>query len=237
MWQSGNISAIYYDAKENVDLVNIKKALAALVQHQSEAGDYTEVHPAGECRVSYEQTEQTGTLRRLKRSCAHVEDANTFVRPEVPLQANIQSYRSADYEFVGDGTIREILARDYFRITMQGNDDVGGAVDSSIKLHREGNVEAVSVASESSPKEFLAKLSGYKSDRLVTGAISVPERAEKTNVKKLLGANVDRLTADSIGSAESAKAFLDILVAASTATKDELVAVLKAKKLARVQVR
>lgn len=238
IWQAGNITDIYYDAKENLDLVNIKKALVALFQYKTEPGDYTETHAAGQCDVNYEQTSIAGTFKRLTRNCVQTESAKTFIRPEIPLQVNIQSYRSTDYEFAGDQSVEEILSRDYFRITMQGSDVVGGAVDSLIKLRRDGKTTTGSVASETSPKEYLNKLKNYKGDRLESAVVEEAKiDGQKTNVKKLLGANVDRLGAGSVGSAESAKAFLDIVPFASTAKKDELVAVLKAKKFADIKVK
>lgn len=237
IWQAGNITDIYYDAKENVDLVNIKKALVALFQYKTEAGDYTETHAAGQCDVNYEQTSLTGTFKRLVRNCVQADSVKTFIRPEIPLQVNIQSYRSTDYEFADDQSIQEILSRDYFRITMQGNNDVGGAIDSLIKLRRDGKSEAGSISSETNPKEYLSKLTNYKSDRLESTVQEATTDAQQTNVKKLLGANIDQLGLSSVGSATSAKAFLDILPTASTATKEELVAVLKAKKFANITVR
>lgn len=236
VWHSGNITEIYYDAKESVELVNIKKALVALFQFRTEEGDYTEVHPNGECHVNYEKTTQMGSMKRLKRNCTLAENANTFIRPETALQVNIQSYRSADYDFVGDESIEQILARDYFRISMQGNDAIGGAVDSSIKLLRGGLVEVVSVATEENTKEFLSQLSHYKGDHLTTVLLNAPKTAEETNLRKVIGANMESLTPYSLGSAGSAKAFLDILPVMSTATKEELAKILDERKFKSIQV-
>lgn len=236
IWKSGNITDIYYEAKENLDLVNIKKAVVALFQYQTTPGDYSETQASGQCTVNYEQISQTGTFKRLIRNCVQSENVQTFIRPEIALQANIQSYRSTDYEFNSDSSVQEILSRDYFRITMQGNNDVGGAIDSMIKLGIEKKKE-VGLSSEKTPKAHLSQLKNYKGEKLATDVQKVVDDSKNTNLKKLLAANVEELSFSSIGSASSAKAFLDILPLASTATKEELVAVLKAKKFADIKVR
>lgn len=236
VWKLGNVSDIYYNANENVALTNIKKALVELFQYQTNDGDYTENRGSGRCEVRYRGTSRTG-IRRMNTNCIHENSPSRVIRPEVPLQASVQSYRSTDYDFFSDGSIQKIESRDYFHIALQANREIGGSVDSIIVLKSDENVatDTASVVNKKSLKEFLSSLKNYKGEPLETITQSV-EASTNQNLKQAVKEYEKALSTSSIGTVQSAKAFLNILPIARVAEKEDIVELLKSKKLAEIKV-
>lgn len=235
LWKSNNITDIYFDASENVALVNVKKAVASLFHYKTKEGDYSETRASGNCDVSYIETSQSGSIKRMKRNCVLTSNTSKLIRSEVPLQVSIQNYRSSDYAFYADGSVSKVESRDYFHIALEGNRNVGGSVDSIILIHNDGSLTDVNIANEISPKEYLAKLTNYRGDTLET-EIQSNTVSEDSSIKKIIQENVDSLKFSSVGTLQSAQAFLNVFPVASNAKKDDLIAVLKSKKFADVKV-
>lgn len=236
VWTAGNVSDIYFDASENLALTNIKKSIVSLFQYKSAEGVYNENHASGHCEVRYTETSHTG-IRRMKQNCVLAAPTNRIVRPEKPLQASVQNFRSTDYEFFGDGQIiKKIESRDYFHIALEANREIGGSVDSIIVLTTGGHVTKVEKVDSKTPKEFLSQLSGYNAESLESSSLNV-EAPLDSNIKRAINQYEGSLGASSIGTVQSAKAFLNILSIARVAKKDDLVAVLQAKKFAEIKVK
>lgn len=236
IWKLGNVSDIYYDANENVALTNIKKALVSLFQYQINDGDYTENRGSGRCEVRYRGTSSTG-IRRMKTNCIRDITTSHRIRPEEPLQGSAQSYRSTDYEFFPDGSIQKIESRDYFHIALQANREIGGSIDSIVVLKSNEHVatDTASVVNGKSIKEFLSSLKNYKSQQLETVAQSI-ETSTNHNIKQAIKEYEKSLSTSSIGTVQSAKAFLNILPIARVARKEDIIELLKSKKLAKIKV-
>lgn len=235
VWNAGNVTDIYYEANENVALTNIKKAIVSLFQYKTSEGDYTENRASGRCEVSYRATSHTA-IRRMKQNCVLETKTNRIVRSEEPLQASVQNYRSTDYQFFADGSISKIESRDYFHIALEANREIGGSVDSIVVLSTDGHLRKVSKADEKSHKDYLLQLTNYKGESLETNLQAVQEPIQ-SNIKKAIKDNEAALATSSIGTVQSAKAFLNILPIARIAKKDDIVALLQAKKFAEIKVR
>lgn len=233
IWNSGNISHIYFDASENTALTNVKKAIVDLFQFKNE-GDYTENRASGRCVVRYRNTSPSA-FRRMKQNCVLENKTVQIVRSEEPLQASVQSHRSADYEFFPGGSLKKIESRDYFHIALEINQKIGGSVDSSVMLRSDENSETVDVIENKSVKEFLSQLNNYKSESLETVPQSVAASIDG-NIKKAIEDNEDVLVTSNIGTVQSAKAFLNILPIARVATEKDLIKLLESKKLTEIKV-
>lgn len=233
VWSSGNLSHIYYDASENIAMTNVKKAIVDLFQFKDE-GDYTENRASGRCDVRYRHTSPTA-IRRMKENCVLANQAGHIVRPEKPLQANVQSYRSTDYEFFNSGAIEKIESRDYFHIALEVNRHIGGSVDSIIVLQSDVDVGEVSAVDSKSAKEFLSQLKNYKSESLETILLNVSAPVD-SDIKKAIKDNEDGLATANIGTVPSAKAFLNILPVARVAQQADLIKLLESQDLAAIKV-
>lgn len=235
IWKLGNVSDIYFEANENVALTNVKKAIVSLFQFQTNDGDYIETGASGSCDVQYRQTSQTG-IRQKRQNCVLKSKINHFVRPEEPLQMTAQNYRSTDYRFYPDGTIDKIESRDYFHIALEANREIGSSVDSIVVIQSDDNIAKVQTTGSKSPKEFLSQLNNYKGESLETNPqiIKVPV---DSNIKKAIKHFENELSTTNIGTVQSAKAFLNILPIARVARKEDIVQLLKSKKLAEIKVR
>lgn len=234
IWNLGNISDIYYDAKENVALTNVKKSIVSLFQYKTNEGVYTENRASGKCEVSYKDTAHTA-MRRLKQNCVLETKTPLIIRPEEPLQASVQNHRSTDYQFFPDGSIEKIESRDYFHIALEANREIGGSVDSLVVLRTDGHVTEVSKVDNKTPKEFLSQLKNYKGETFETSQQKVDEPIN-SNIKKAIKENEEALSTSKIGTAQSAKAFLSILPIARVAKKEDIVQLLKAKKFQEIKV-
>lgn len=234
VWNLGNITDIYYDAKENVALTNIKKSIVSLFQYKTSEGVYTENRASGRCEVIYKDTAHTAILR-LKQNCVLETKTPRIVRPEQSLQTSIQNYRNTDYKFFPDGSIERIESRDYFHIALEANREIGGSVDSLIVLRTDGHLTKVSKADSETAKEFLLQLKNYKGETLETSPQLLDEPIT-SNIKKAIKEYEGALTTSNIGTVQSAKAFLNILPIARIAKTEEIVPLLKAKKLQEIKV-
>lgn len=234
VWKSGNVSDIYYEASENVALVNIKKAIVSLFQYQTNEGDFNENGVSGQCEVRYRDTSPTG-IRRQKQNCVLEQNVSRFVRPELPLQMTAQNYRSTDYRFFPDGSIDKIESRDYFHIALEANREIGASVDSIVVVQSDENVAKVKIASSKDAKEYLSQLTNYKGERLEATNLT-PEKTVNDNIKVALKNHAEDLATSEIGTIRSAKAFLDILPVARVAKKDDITQLLKSKRLAEIKV-
>lgn len=234
VWNAGNVSDIYVDASENVALTNIKKSIVSLFQYKTNEGDYTENRASGRCEVRYRDTSHT-SIRRMKQNCVLEAKTNSIVRPEEPLQASVQNYRSTDYDFFADGSIEKIESRDYFHIALEANREIGGSVDSIVVLSTEGHVRKVTKVDYESPKAFLSQLKHYKGEGLETSQLNA-EQPVAANIKTAIKESLESLATSSIGTVQSAKAFLNILPAVRVAKKEDIVAVLQAKKFEEIKV-
>lgn len=234
IWKSGNISDIYFQANENVALVNLKKAIVSLFQFQTNDGDVIENGATGRCDVRYRGISQTG-VRQMKQNCVLEQKVERIIRPEQPLQMSVQSYRSTDYRFFPDGSIDKIESRDYFHIALAANREIGGSVDSIVILKSDENVAKIDPVDSKSPKEYLSHLENYKSDVLETTAHST-DTTIKGSVKKVIKQHEDALSTKSIGTIQSSKAFLNSLPVVRAAKKDDIVQLLKHPKLAEIKV-
>lgn len=234
IWTSGNISDIYFQADENVALVNLKKAIASSFQFQTNEGDFIENGATGRCDVRYRGISQTG-VRQSKQNCVLEQKVERMVRPEQPLQMSVQNYRSTDYRFFPDGSIDKIESRDYSHIALAANREVGGSVDSIVILQSDENVAKIDPVDAKSPKEYLSQLKNYKSDGLET-VVHATETEVKGSVKKAIKQREDALSTKNVGTLQSSKAFLDSLPIVRAAKKDDLVPLLKHPKLAEIKV-
>lgn len=234
IWSAGNVSTIYYDSKENLALVNIKKAIVSLFHYKTSEGAYMEDRASGRCEVSYKDTSPTA-MRRMKQNCVSKTKTQHIIRPEEPLQASVQNYRSTDYQFFADGSIEKIQSRDYFHIALEANREIGGSVDSTVVLRTDGHLTKVSKVDSKTPKEFLSQLKNYKSEELATNRQDV-DAPINSNIKKAVKEYQDDLTISKIGTVQSAKAFLDILPIARVAKKEDIVELLQSKKLTEIKV-
>lgn len=236
IWTAGNVSDMYFDANENVALTNIKKSIVSLFQYKTAEGVYNEHHASGHCKVRYTETSHTA-IRRMKQNCVLATPTMRIVRPEQPLQASVQNYRSTDYEFFADGQIiRKIESRDYFHIALEANREIGGIVDSIIVLNTDGHIASVAKIDDKTPKEFLSQLNGYKAERLESSQLNVDAPLD-SNIKRAIKEYEGSLAASSIGTVQSAKAFLNILPVARVAKEEDFVAVLQAKKFEEIKVK
>lgn len=233
IWTSGNISHIYFDASENVAMSNIKKAIVDLFQFQSE-GDYTENRASGRCDARYRNTSPSA-FRRMKQNCVLEHKTERIVRPEKPLQTSVQSYRSTDYQFFPGGSISKIESRDYFHIALEVNGKIGGSIDSLVTLTSDGNSQTVDVVEGKSAKEFLSQLKNYKSESLETISQNVAAPIN-SDIKKAIEDNENALETSNIGTAQSAKAFLNILPIARVAPGKDLIKLLESKKISEIKV-
>lgn len=234
LWKQGNITDIYVDAAETLALVNVKKSLASLFHYQTKDGDFNEIRTSGVCKVTYQETSPTG-IQRIKQSCKLSENVKQFVRPERPLQASLKGYRSTDYEFFANGTVKKIDSRDYFHIALEANRNIGGSVDSIVVLVADEKPLEVGAVDDKSPKEYLAKLKGYKGLK-IEGTRQTQKEINKINIRKVAKDNKKALAASNIGTIQSAKAFLNMLSVARHADKDDVVQILESKKLADIKV-
>lgn len=234
VWKSGNISDIYFQADENVALINVKKAIVSLFQYRTSDGDYIENGATGRCDVRYREISHTG-VRQMRHNCVLEQKVERIVRPEQPLQMSVQSYRSADYRFFPDGSIDKIESRDYFHIALAGNHEIGGSIDSIVTLQSDENVAKIKPIDSKSVKEYLSQLKNYKSEGLETTANTI-ETTAKGNIKKIIKQHEDAISTKSVGSIQSSKAFIDILPIARAAKKDEIAQLLKHPKLAEIKV-
>ncbi|CAB3230183.1 unnamed protein product [Arctia plantaginis] len=75
-WKNGEVSSIYVDPEELLDVVNYKKSLASLLQFQILDGEYNETDVSGPCVALYE-TISDSVFRKIKRSC--IEDIDSTV--------------------------------------------------------------------------------------------------------------------------------------------------------------
>lgn len=234
IWKSGNISDIYFQANENVALVNLKKAIVSLFQYRTNEGDYIENGATGRCDVRYHEISHTG-VRQMKQNCVLEQKIERIVRPEQPLQMSVQSYRSADYRFFPDGSIDKIESRDYFHIALAANREIGGSVDSIVILQSDENVAKIEPADSKSPKEYLSQLKNYKSEGLETTAHAI-EKTLESNIKKTIKQHEDGLSTKNVGTIQSSKAFLNSLPIARAAKKEDIVQLLKHPKMAGIKV-
>lgn len=234
IWKSGNISDIYFQANENVALINIKKAIVSLFQYRTTDGEFIENGSTGRCDVRYREISHTG-VRQMKQNCILEQKIERIVRPEQPLQMSVQSYRSADYRFFPDGSIDKIESRDYFHIALAANRDIGGSVDSIVILKSDEYVAKIETVDSKSPKEYLSQLTNYKGEGLETIAHTI-ESALGGNIKKVIKQHQDAFSPKNVGTIQSSKAFLDTLPIARTAKKDDIVQLLKHPKLAEIKV-
>lgn len=234
IWKSGNVSDIYFQADENLALVNLKKAIVSLFQFRTGDGDFVENGATGRCDVRYRETSHTG-VRQMKQNCVLEQKVKRIVRPEQPLQMSVQSYRSTDLRFFPDGSIDKIESRDYFHIALAANREIGGSVDSIVTLKSDENGAKVELVDSKSPKEYLSQLKNYKSDGLESIA-QTTETALKGSVKKVIKQHEDALSTKSVGTIQSSKAFLDSLPIVRAAKKEDLVQLLKHPKLAEIKV-
>lgn len=234
IWKSGNISDIYYQANENVALINIKKAIVSLFQYRTSEGDYIENGATGRCNVRYRDISPTG-IRQMKQNCVLKQNVERIVRPEQPLQMSVQSYRSVDYRFFPDGSIDKIESRDYFHIALAANRGIGGSVDSIIVLQIDENVAKIKTVDGKSTKEYLSQLKSYQSEELETTA-HVVEKTLNGYIKRVIKQHEDELSAKNVGTIQSAKAFLNILPIARAAKKGDIVPLLKHPKLSDIKV-
>lgn len=234
IWKAGNISEIYFQANENVALINIKKSLVGLFQYRAADGEFIENGSTGRCDVRYREISQTG-VRQMKQNCMLEQKIERMVRPEQPLQMSVQSYRSADYRFFPDGSIDKIESRDYFHIALAANRDIGGSVDSVVVLQSDENVAKIKTVDSKSPKEYVAQLTNYKGESLET-TVQTVETALGGNIKKVIKQHQAALSPKNVGTIQSSKAFLDSLTVARGAKKDDIVQLLKHPKLAEIKV-
>lgn len=234
IWKSGNISDIYFQADENVALINLKKALVSLFQFRTSDGDFVENGATGRCDVRYRETSHTG-VRQMKQNCVLEQKVERIIRPEQPLQMSVQSYRSTDLRFYPDGSIDKIESRDYFHIALAANREIGGSVDSIVTLKSDENGAKVEPVDSRSPKEYLSQLENYKSDGLETTAYAA-ETVVNGSVKKVIKQHEDALSTKSVGTIQSSKAFLESLPLVRAAKKEDLVQLLKHPKLAEIKV-
>lgn len=234
VWESGNISNIYYQVDENIALLNVKKSILSLFQFNVNDGDYIEFSESGRCDVSSRQISQTG-VRKMKRNCDLEKKFEKLVRSEPSLQVSVQSHRSTDYEFFADTSVKKIASRDYFHIALEANREIGGSIDSIINLCSDENIKKVESADSNSPKEFLLNLKKYKSGSLEADIQQISS-LPKSSVKKIINDNIDGLSTSNIGTLKAAKSFLKILPAVRNAKKSELVSLLKSTKLKKYVV-
>ena len=104
-----------------------------------------------------------------------------------------------------------------------------------IVLRTDGHLIKVSKADSKTAKEFLLQLKNYKGETLETNPQSLDEPIT-SNLKKAIKEYEDALTTSNIGTVQSAKAFLNILPIARIAKTEEIVPLLKAKKLQEIKV-
>lgn len=234
IWNKGNISDLYFQSEEDLALVNLKKGLASLFQFKTSEINLREKDASGSCDVLYRESSPT-SIRKTKRNCVRSKDTVRFVRPEGALNVKVQNHCSTSVDFLPSGNVEKIESRDYYKISLAANSEIGNSVDSFIVLKTTGTLDEVKPIKEKDPKKYLLSLKKYKSESLETSVLEI-EKYEPKSFKEAVKELAVSLETSKIGTREASNAFIQLIPVAREAKKKDILKVLKSKLAADCKV-
>lgn len=184
VWELGHIRKVYIHGKEDVSLVNLKKALAALFQYQLLDGEYAETDVAGACTVQY-ATNAATAFEKVWRRCADAEADVQHSRLDGPLAVRVASDRRADYRVTEEGTLEKVRVYETHEYVLQANAKAGAALRSTLSLAFDGSISNIEVfAGAQTAEEAVKRVKGLKKQPLQTD-VAVPHgRKEEIPVRR-----------------------------------------------------
>ncbi|XP_071131491.1 microsomal triglyceride transfer protein large subunit-like isoform X2 [Mytilus edulis] len=95
----GTVGRVFGPEKESVFCSNLKKGIISLFQMQNKDGNREELDVSGDCKVSYVKTGSTVT--KTKHGCQNLEIAGQYINPNKLFGVSVSSTSTTQYEMLG----------------------------------------------------------------------------------------------------------------------------------------
>lgn len=236
-WEAGRVKQIYLNQKEDLFSHNLKRGVASSLQFLLEGGERDETDASGDCQVFYRAVDSHNIFKRKHNCIVPVEDFPFRQHHEKVWRPLVHSKRECLYSLSKDlSHLVSIASEETHEMRTAVKTETGAVVLSrqhltSVDFSTGENVvagESFDEALSTVTREMGIKL---KPHSLISGRDVTPCRDDFCpSLVKLVKENKALLKAEALGTIKSATAFLKVLKAARTATREDLVKVLKNSK-------
>ncbi|KAG4073104.1 hypothetical protein HA402_009523 [Bradysia odoriphaga] len=224
-WELGKITKSFFSKKEDPSVLNLKKALISLFQYQLMDGRYAEEDVSGSCNVVY-RTKSPNRYEKMKSNCKS-DDLGYHSRDTTAIGVSVVSWRMSDFVVTQDGTLDKVESREYHEIAVNAFKSAGGGLESVISLKFDGSISNIPTIKEATIGAAVKSIKGMKSQPLLSNVDSKSGRPKTPNLKDLVKSYKDDLADEHVGKFRNALAIASMVPAARSATKDELLQILK----------
>ena len=225
-WNLGQMKKIYLDSKENVDFINIKKAIAGLLQYQLLDGPYVEEDVSGTCDATYTTISST-RYHKGKTNCK-LSGIQSHDRFEEVLGTSVKIARDAELFIRPSGDLERIESQEFLKYSVKSYDQSGGFYDSLMILKAEGEEDTVEVMTGSTLEEVVETL---KLDEQKLLHSSTKNLKIEDNLVKLVKEYKKNLASDHIGKIESSLALLNLVPVGRLTKSEDFVRIWNAKSM------
>ncbi|XP_069599716.1 microsomal triglyceride transfer protein large subunit [Ranitomeya imitator] len=226
-WTNGKVKTLYLHQNEPTILVNIKRGLASLFQIQLSPGTVTEVDVSGNCRVTYKAKQNQVTKIKELDSCKISKTG--FTNSNKVLGISNKDTSSTIYQ-IEDNNIKSVLAEENRVLMLNVYETIAAKVICRQKLELK--------SSEAGPKEVAGKqlsnvVKAVDPKYVATPLVADPVKSECKSCPLLLQQwKIIRkdLEPENLSKASAARSFLKLIQSLRSASKSDIVTLLKSEK-------
>lgn len=209
----GMVGRVFVPELESVFSSNMKKGIISLFQMQDKDGKREELDVSGECEVSY--TKSGSSITKNKQKCQNLEIAGQFINPNKLFGVTVTISSTTNYE-LSDGVIQKAHGTHQNTAVINIKSSVNSAVTAEQTLQHVSSSSGQSTKQGSSIEDIISELSkelGHSmSSTLLPSGVEVQTCMD--NCQKpldVLRSLKDNLVNEKLSTAESGKAFIEML--------------------------
>ncbi|CAG9774022.1 unnamed protein product [Ceutorhynchus assimilis] len=217
--KNGAIERFFLPKQDKIASKNLKRGIASLFQLNFEPGA-SETDASGHCNVS------SHLIQRKTKSDCFYDDLESLKHSDEILGTKILSERINEYTY-DDKIVKTITSKERHEIFIEAKQQLGSIIKSEQIIIHQGTITITKMNAAT------IEIALSEAAKDLTEASLITEADSKQNHKqfnKEVGLVREHLRNQHLGSIKSAKAFLDLLSIARTASKDDISKTLSSKK-------
>ncbi|CAG0886035.1 unnamed protein product [Cyprideis torosa] len=236
-WVGGKIKEVFSIAGDLTALVNLKKGVASLFQYQLTSGEVEEQDSSGTCRVQYEASLSSGSLKKFKGNCS-VPFLERTVHPNLILSADVDSSVRVSYVLrAADPILEKAVARESHSLKVHAWNQAGVGITAEQQLVLSDSETGEALVRGSSVDEVIKGLSSQMGVKIVKekhGLLPADENAKCAEKCLPFPELVDEvrvtLRDTAPGSLRVARVILNLVIQARFSSKATLLNTVRSKK-------
>lgn len=226
-YMNGVVGRVFAIENDSVFCTNIKKGLISMFQVQSEPGERSELDVSGECKTIYQISGPT--IVKQKLDCENLEIAGQHINKNEVFGVSSSSSRTWTYQLEND-VVHSMMGSNRHLASINIKSTLNARVLAVQKLtllsvEPSADTDKLPVTDFEAAAQFIKDGSNYPVvETLLPSAPEIQHCTSKTCQKPydVVTKVKDSLVSEKVGTAESGKAFLELLKSFRTSGKDRI---------------